>query len=97
MSLDETLEAKFREIQREENKKMLESIRLMLEEHMAPQGDKLLNPNEAAEILGYAPSTVYELCRQDAFPTVRDGRKVRISYIGLQQWIKEKSQNQLAN
>jgi predicted DNA-binding transcriptional regulator AlpA len=52
-----------------------------------PAVDRLLPVAEAAELLGMAPDTLYR--RSTSFPfTVRDGRRVRFSQLGIERYIR---------
>jgi predicted DNA-binding transcriptional regulator AlpA len=53
----------------------------------APAADRLLSAAEAAEVLGMAADTLYR--RSGSFPfTVRDGRRVRFSRLGIERYIR---------
>jgi len=53
----------------------------------APAADRLLSVAEAAELLGMAADTLYR--RSGSFPfTVRDGRRVRFSRLGIERYIR---------
>ena len=51
----------------------------------------LLRVQEAADALGVSRSTVYALVAEDAIPSVRVGRLVRIPVDRLQRWIDQRS------
>jgi excisionase family DNA binding protein len=54
-----------------------------------PAQDRLLNVAEAAELLGMAEDTLYR--RAGSLPfTVRDGRRVRFSRLGLERFIRSR-------
>lgn len=42
---------------------------------------------EAAEILGVSKRSIYNLCSQDAFKSVRIGSKLRISKKSFDEWL----------
>ncbi|MEC1744155.1 helix-turn-helix domain-containing protein [Schinkia azotoformans] len=52
----------------------------------------LLSVDEACQILKMGKSTVYELTQRIDFPAIRDGRKVRIPYRKLIEWIDKNSE-----
>ena len=56
----------------------------------APAADRLLRVPEAAELLGFASSYVYEMIRRGEFPAVRRGRYVRVRRSVLKDWIERK-------
>ncbi|MEK4883436.1 helix-turn-helix domain-containing protein [Bacillus sp. FSL W8-0223] len=87
MSFEDTI----RKIIREENERHLEEIRKLLQSYGVQEQAKLLKVDEAAKILKMGKSSVYELARHSDFPAIRDGRKVRIPYTALMQWIEKKS------
>lgn len=56
--------------------------------------DRLMKVDEAAKLLGIAPSTLYLWNNQGLIPSVRigrTGRGVRFSYRALVQWMGEHS------
>ena len=72
---------------------MLERVRTRLTfralSASAPAMDRLLSVAEAAELLGMAADTLYR--RSHSFPfTVRDGRRVRFSRVGIERYIRTK-------
>jgi excisionase family DNA binding protein len=85
VSFEETI----RQIIREENDRHLEQIRLLLKEQGFQDKPRLLTVEEAAKILKMGKSTVYELTHRINFPVIRDGRKVRIPYAALMNWIEQ--------
>lgn len=87
MSFEDTI----RQIIREENERHLEQIRKLLKEHGVQDKPKLLTVEEAAKILKMGKSSVYELTHRIDFPVIRDGRKVRIPYSALINWIERES------
>lgn len=55
--------------------------------------DKLtLSVEEAAEQLGLCSKTVYTLTHRADFPTIKIGRRTRISYEGLREWVRKQEQ-----
>lgn len=56
-----------------------------------PAQDRLLNVAQAAELLGMAEDTLYRRAGSGAFPfTVRDGRRVRFSCLGIARYIRSR-------
>ncbi len=52
-------------------------------------GRLLLRVREAAELCGMPASTGYALAASGEWPTVRNGRAIRIPTAGLLRWIEE--------
>ena len=48
---------------------------------------------EAAKSLGVCEKTVYTLTHRRDFPTVKIGRRTRISRDGLAEWVRQQEQN----
>ena len=46
--------------------------------------------DEAAVVLGFARSYVYELIRRREFPAVKEGKYVRIRKSALLEWVRHK-------
>lgn len=55
-----------------------------------------LSVTEAAELLGLAPKTVYNLVHADGFPVFRVGSKYVVSRKGLEQWVQQQAEAGLA-
>ncbi|HEY3943611.1 MAG TPA: helix-turn-helix domain-containing protein, partial [Solirubrobacteraceae bacterium] len=51
--------------------------------------DRLLSPNEAAQILGLSAYTVRQLARDRKIPAIRLGRYWRFRKSSLEAWISE--------
>ena len=49
---------------------------------------------EAAELLGVSLPTAYELAHSEGFPTLRIGRKLLISRVGLESWVDRRASNE---
>lgn len=49
---------------------------------------------EAAELLGVSLPTAYELAHSEGFPTLRIGRKLLISRVGLELWVDRRASNE---
>ena len=49
---------------------------------------------EAAELLGVSLPTAYELAHTEGFPTLRIGRKLLISRVGLELWVDRRASNE---
>ncbi|GAA0313578.1 hypothetical protein GCM10008967_00070 [Bacillus carboniphilus] len=92
MSIEETI----RKIIQEENEKHYERIEQLLDQHGVQGAPPLLTVEEAAQILKMGKTSVYELTNRHDFPAIRDGRKVRISYSGLMNWINTQSTSKQA-
>ena len=54
-----------------------------------------ISAEECAEQLGVSLKTVYNLTRRQDFPTVRIGRRIRISREGLRDWVQSQQQNNM--
>ena len=52
-----------------------------------------LSVEEAAELLGVCTKTVYTMTHRADFPVIRIGRRTRISYEGLREWIRKNTNN----
>jgi excisionase family DNA binding protein len=57
-----------------------------------PEVDKLLTVQQAAEELQYAPSHIYELCRDGSLVCSRDGKLIRIRRSALAEFIAKREQ-----
>jgi len=55
----------------------------------------LLKPLEAAQVLGIGRSLIYELIARREIPSVRLGRCLRVPKESLQQWLKEREEQEL--
>jgi excisionase family DNA binding protein len=53
--------------------------------------DKLLTPQEIAELLGVRPSTVYQWTHQGFIPHTKLGRFVRFKESDVMKWVDERS------
>ena len=58
-------------------------------------GDKLLNMDETASLLGVKKSTIYSLCMRKTIPFVKIGRLNRFRRQDLDKWIDEHVQRGL--
>lgn len=52
-----------------------------------------LSVAEAAKELGICEKTLYTLTHRADFPTIKIGRRTRISREGLQVWVRQQEQN----
>lgn len=52
-----------------------------------------LSVAEAAKALGVCEKTVYTLTHRQDFPTIKIGRRTRISREGLAEWVRQQEQN----
>ena len=50
---------------------------------------------EAAAELGVCEKTVYTLTHRQDFPTIKIGRRIRISREGLRDWVQAQQQNNM--
>ena len=48
---------------------------------------------EAAEQLGLCVKSAYTLTHRQDFPTVKIGRRTRVSRAGLAEWVRRQEQN----
>ncbi|WP_251319698.1 helix-turn-helix domain-containing protein [Flintibacter muris] len=58
-----------------------------------PDGRLTLSVAEAAKELGICTKSAYNLIHRADFPTVRIGKRVRISRAGLAEWVRAQEQN----
>ena len=61
--------------------------------HISPDGRLTLSVAEAAKELGICTKSAYNLIHRQDFPTVRIGKRVRISRAGLAEWVRAQEQN----
>jgi len=54
-----------------------------------------LSVAEAAEHIGVCTKTLYELTHRADFPTIKIGRRTRISYEGLREWVRKQEQTNM--
>ena len=54
-----------------------------------------LSVAEAAEHIGVCTKTLYELTHRADFPTIKIGRRTRISYEGLREWVRKQEQSNM--
>lgn len=52
-----------------------------------------LSVTEAAELLGVSRPTMYQLIRQEGFPSFRIGARRLISRSGLEEWVRGQTEN----
>ena len=57
--------------------------------------EKLLSPQEAADLLGVKPCTVYTWAYRRQIPSQKVGRLLRFSPSALQRWLKEQERKLL--
>lgn len=57
--------------------------------------EKLLNPQEAAELLGVKVCTVYTWSYRRQIPSQKVGKLLRFSPAELQKWLKEQERKPL--
>jgi len=92
MNIEETI----RQIVREENQIFLQEIKDLISTTKITNSPTILTVDQAAKILKMGKTSVYELTQRVDFPAIRDGRKVRIPYEGLMNWIQKNSSNREA-
>ena len=89
-----TMEEVIRRIVREENERHLEEIKSLLDSYIGDEVPKTLSVKEAAEILGFGINKTYELihrAEETKFPHIRDGKRIRIPYQALINWMNERA------
>lgn len=52
-----------------------------------------MSVEEAAEQLGICVKSAYTLTHRQDFPTVKIGRRTRVSRAGLAEWVRRQEQN----
>lgn len=52
-----------------------------------------MSVQEAAQQLGICTKSLYTLTHRQDFPTVKIGRRTRISREGLREWVRQQEQN----
>lgn len=52
-----------------------------------------MSVEEAARELGICTKSAYNLTHREDFPTIKIGRRTRISYEGLREWVRQQEQN----
>jgi len=55
--------------------------------------EKLLTPQEIAEVLGVQPSTIYQWTHQRYIPYVKLGKFVRFREKDVKKWVEKKANN----
>ncbi len=55
--------------------------------------DKLLTPQQIAELIGVKRSTIYQWTHQGFIPHVKLGRLVRFSETAVMKWVEDRSTN----
>ncbi|PKK82035.1 MAG: hypothetical protein CVT49_15735 [candidate division Zixibacteria bacterium HGW-Zixibacteria-1] len=55
--------------------------------------EKLLTPQEIAEVLGVQPSTIYQWTHQGFIPHVKIGKFVRFKEKDVEKWVEKKANN----
>lgn len=54
-----------------------------------------MSVEEAARELGICTKSAYNLTHREDFPTIKIGRRTRISYEGLREWVRQQEQNKM--
>lgn len=52
-----------------------------------------MSVEEAAQELGICVKIAYDLTHRQDFPTIKIGRRIRISREGLREWVRQQEQN----
>ncbi len=52
-----------------------------------------MSVEEAAQQLGICTKIVYQLTHRADFPTIKIGRRTRVSREGLREWVRKQEQN----
>jgi len=55
--------------------------------------EKLLTPQEIAEVLGVQPSTIYQWTHQGYIPHIKLGKFVRFKAKDVERWVEGKANN----
>ena len=55
--------------------------------------EKLLTPQEIAEVLGVQPSTIYQWTHQGYIPHIKIGKFVRFKEKDVERWVEKKANN----
>ncbi|PAE27878.1 hypothetical protein CHI07_16900 [Paenibacillus sp. 7884-2] len=90
MSFEDTI----RQIIREENEKHLQDIKSLLESHGYQEAPRTLSVKEAASILGFGLTKIYDMVNrgdETGFPFIRDGGRIVIPYHALMNWIEQQT------
>lgn len=54
-----------------------------------------MSVEEAAEQLGICTKIAYRLTHRADFPTIKIGRRTRVSREGLREWVRQQAQNSM--
>lgn len=54
-----------------------------------------MSVEEAAKQLGICTKIAYQLTHRDDFPTIKIGRRTRVSREGLREWVRSQEQNRM--
>ena len=54
-----------------------------------------LSVEETAQMLGICVKSAYQLTHRADFPTIKIGRRTRVSREGLQEWVRQQEQNRM--
>jgi len=55
--------------------------------------EKLLTPQEIAEVLGVQPSTIYQWTHQGYIPHVKLGKFIRFRVKDVEKWVEKKAKS----
>ena len=54
-----------------------------------------MSVEEAAQQLGICTKIAYQLTHRADFPTIKIGRRTRVSREGLREWVRQQAQNSM--
>ncbi len=62
---------------------------------MSPVESLTMSVEEAAQQLGICTKIAYQLTHRADFPTIKIGRRTRVSREGLREWVRKQEQNRM--
>lgn len=62
---------------------------------MSPVESLTMSVEEAAQQLGICTKIAYQLTHRADFPTIKIGRRTRVSREGLREWVRSQEQNRV--
>ena len=62
---------------------------------MSPVESLTMSVEEAAQQLGICTKIAYQLTHRADFPTIKIGRRTRVSREGLREWVRSQEQNRM--
>lgn len=87
-----SIEEQIRKVVSEENEKLLNDMKQLLDSYAVEDAPKTLSVKEAASLLGFGINKTYEMVQQaqfNGFPHLRDGNRIRIPYQALINWMNQ--------